>query len=122
MLLIIGNNQKASVVKENFNKLFPYLKLEFFRKKHGLYKDNNKKDVLLSDMILRAKPGCEENDMVISGDTTVADLERRFCETFGISTQVFRKSGKSWIETSVTDDWTLKHQNDEGKELSSFAR
>jgi hypothetical protein len=31
---------------------------------------------------------------------------------------VFRKSGKTWLETSVTDDWTLKRQNEEGMELS----
>jgi hypothetical protein len=41
---------------------------------------------------------------------------------FNLSVQVFRKSAGTWIETSVTDDWTLKQQNDEGKDLSDFLK
>ncbi len=33
--------------------------------------------------------------------------------------QVSRKSGNSWIETSKTDDRTLKAQNQLGKTMSS---
>ena len=52
----------------------------------------------------------------------VFELEDSFQTLFGISAQVFRKSAGSWIETSVTDDWTLKQQNDQGKELSDFVK
>jgi hypothetical protein len=37
-----------------------------------------------------------------------------------LSVQVFRKSGKSWLETTFTDGWTLKKQNQEGIDLSQI--
>lgn len=47
--------------------------------------------------------------------TTVMDLEQEFQDSFGLSIQVFRKSGDVWIETTVTDDWTLAKQNEEAE-------
>jgi hypothetical protein len=32
---------------------------------------------------------------------------------------VFRKSGNLWLETTMTDDWTLQQQNDHGYEIST---
>jgi hypothetical protein len=32
--------------------------------------------------------------------------------------QVYRKSGKIWLETTVTDSWTLEEQNKQGESLS----
>ena len=43
---------------------------------------------------------------------------RNFQEAFGFGMQVFRKAGNSWVLTTMTDDWTLAHQNEEGKEDS----
>jgi hypothetical protein len=36
--------------------------------------------------------------------------------------QVFRKSGNVWLETSATDAWSLKQQNQEGMDLSTEFR
>lgn len=57
----------------------------------------------------------------ITEDMPVSTLEQLFQDYFGLSAQVFRKSGRSWLETSLTDDWTLKRQNDEGYELRTMA-
>jgi hypothetical protein len=123
MILKIDNSKKIAGVKDEFNNLFPYLKLEFFRHGHEVYKANPKMDMLNPELSLKAIRKKEnEGEILINENMSVADLESLFREVFGISAQVFRKSGKSWLETSVTDDWTLKRQNDEGKELSSFAR
>ena len=43
-----------------------------------------------------------------------------FGEVYGLGVQVFRKSGNVWLETTVTDSWTLKEQNDQGESLSEF--
>ena len=37
----------------------------------------------------------------------------------GFSVLMFRNAGNVWIETSLTEDWTLEKQNKEG-ELISF--
>jgi hypothetical protein len=49
---------------------------------------------------------------------TVQELERVFQDELGLYVQVFRKSGKVWLETTATDNWSLYKQNMEGQELS----
>ncbi len=53
----------------------------------------------------------------ISIDKTVAELESELWIKFGLSAQVFRKTGSVWVETNLTDAWTLERQNIEGQEL-----
>jgi len=45
-------------------------------------------------------------------------LEKSFYDRFDMLVQVSRKSGSIWLETTMTDNWTLKQQNDHGRELS----
>lgn len=56
--------------------------------------------------------------LVINAAMTVNDLEQRFSDIYGLAVQVFRKSGRVWLETTVTDGWTLAEQNEQGEELS----
>jgi hypothetical protein len=58
----------------------------------------------------------------INQNMTVDALEHEFENTFGLYVQVFRKSGRIWLETTATDEWTLLQQNQEGKELSEGNR
>lgn len=120
--LVITANKKLSLIQKEFNLVFPFLKLEFFRKKHGAKESSPKKDILKSDFTLKEFRKKNINgEIIITEETVVSTLEQLFEEQFGISAQVFRKSGRSWLETSMTDDWTLKRQNDQGRELSYFA-
>ena len=48
---------------------------------------------------------------------TVNELEQRFSDVYGLGVQVFRKSGNVWLETTVTDGWTLEQQNKQGESL-----
>lgn len=123
MILKISDDRKLSEIQIEFNNLYPYLKLEFFKHKHGVFGSNSKSDLLSPDLTFK-KAGKKHTNgiVVVKENMSVADLETLFQDVFGIAVQVFRKSGASWIETSVTDDWTLKHQNQEGKELSHLAR
>lgn len=59
-------------------------------------------------------------EIFLSDELTVAGLEKLFVETYGLNAQVFRKSGNVWLETTMTDNWTLKQQNDHGRELSNY--
>lgn len=121
--LKITPDKKLSVIKQEFNKLFPYLKLEFFKHPHKIHSGNPKNDMIETDATpaqLHRKATTQFID--VTEDMKVATLEELFYTAFGISAQVFRKSGRSWLETSITDDWTLKRQNDEGYELSAFTK
>ena len=56
----------------------------------------------------------------ISPTMTVSDLEQNFQDQFGLAVQVFRRSGNAWLETTVTDSWTLDKQNKQGEALSIY--
>ena len=123
MTLTIDNSKKISTIQEEFNSMFPYLKLEFFKHTHGIYQGNPKKDMLKSSFTLKQfNNGHIKGTLEIKENMKVSDLESKFQELFNLSVQVFRKSAGTWIETSVTDDWTLKQQNDEGKDLNDFVK
>jgi len=112
---------KVSQLQKDFNAFFPYLKIEFFSHFHEIHGGSPKKDMIKSDIILKPKKKSISFPIAVSEDMPVSVLEELFKEYFGLSAQVFRKSGRSWLETSMTDDWTLKRQNDEGTELSNIA-
>lgn len=107
MKIIIKNITTISVIQKEFNTIFPYLKLEFFKNQHKAYQANAKKDMLnTAQTLMQFQKKNHEGEILINENMSVAELEKQFQEIFEVSTQVFRKSGKSWIETSVTDDWT----------------
>jgi hypothetical protein len=119
--LTIDASRKLSSIQEEFNTQFPYLKLEFFKHKYKVNGGSPKKDIISQDITLnQLLQNRKADDIVITPDMLVFELEQLFQNHYKISVQVFRKSGRSWLETSLTDDWTLKHQNDQGRELSQF--
>jgi len=42
---------------------------------------------------------------------TVAELVQNFRDVYGLSVRVFRRSGRLWLGTNVTGNWTLYEQN-----------
>ncbi|HEY1038677.1 MAG TPA: hypothetical protein VGF30_04690 [Bacteroidia bacterium] len=119
MKITINDKRKISAIQDKFVKIFPYLKLEFFSKAHKPGAGNPKK--LLKDHSLTVgdcRSVHKDGQITIRPSMTVTDLEQRFSTLFGLGVQVFRKSGKVWLETTVTDDWTLEEQNRQGEELS----
>ncbi len=112
---------KLSHIQKEFNELFPFLKLEFFQRAHKAYEGSAKALMIKDDLILNRTQNNKET-IAVNENMLVSELENLFLERFGISAQVFRKSGNMWLETTMTDDWTLKRQNDEGMELSIYKR
>jgi hypothetical protein len=43
-------------------------------------------------------------------------VENAFEEMYGLSVQVFRKSGNTWLQTTTSDSWTLNEQNQKALE------
>jgi len=118
MNVIINDKQKIASVQQEFSKCFPYLKLEFYSRSHKPGKGSA--HGMITDRLTFGE--CRKTHvngaLTISPEMTVADLEQAFGTTYGLGVQVFRKSGKVWLQTTVTDNWTLEKQNDQGKELS----
>jgi hypothetical protein len=119
MELLINDTKTIQAVQEEFSKCFPYLKIEFFSKRHlkgeaspKVFLKNSK--LTLGDFRTKHING----SIKIFPRQKVSELEELFWSMYGLSVQVFRKSGTVWLETISTDDWTLYKQNHEAKELS----
>lgn len=119
MKITINDHRKIFAIQEEFSSLFPYLKIEFFSKPHTSGGESSKKLIRHnSKTIGECRTSHHSGSITITSGMTVSDLEQRFQDVYGLSVQVFRKSGKSWLETTVTDNWSLDQQNKQGEELS----
>lgn len=116
MKLHVDDKRAISSIQEEFNAVFPFLKIEFFKKPHETGEASPLDEMLPTDSTLgKWRTIHNEGDLVITAETTVDEVESAFQDKFGISAQVFRKSGEVWLETSATDSWTLKEQNEQGE-------
>jgi hypothetical protein len=117
--LVVDDHRTIAAVKEDFNKAFPYLKIEFFKQPHGPGQGSARKNMYDDSVeirLIRKKPGSDRAE--IRSAMKVHDFEKQLESDFGLHVQVFRKSGNVWLETSATDSWTLDEQNEEGKSLA----
>jgi hypothetical protein len=120
MEIVIKPGKSMLQIQEDFSKIFPFLKIEFFESPHGPKEISPRSKLISSEKRLKeGLKGINAKSLFLFGDTTVKELEARFKTDFGLYVQVFRKSGNLWIETSLTDNWTLDRQNQEAFDLGS---
>lgn len=121
MKILINDHRKIFAIQEEFNSVFPYLKIEFFSKSHTSSGPASLKLIKNASKTLgECRTIHTKGKLTIIPTMTVADLEKAFKDVYGISIQILRKSGKGWLETSVTDGWELKEQNSQGEMLSKM--
>jgi hypothetical protein len=109
-------------IQKEFNSYYPYLKLEFYRNLPPLNKPSPKAEKINPGEAFRKISRAHEGGIInIDRKRTVSELVLDFWTTLGLSVQVFRKSGNLWIETSLTDSWTLAKQNTIGESFSTRA-
>ena len=107
-------------VQKEFNNMFPFLKLEFFQNKASNRSGFSLKNLVSHDRkIVEVQPSIKDGEVQIMEEMKVQDLEKIFKDQFGLAVQVFRRSGNLWLETTMTDSWTLRQQNEHGEEISS---
>jgi hypothetical protein len=117
MELHLTSETLTSSLKESFSTLFPFLKLEFFHKPHSATQGSPRSDMYKGDHpVSEVGFSGRAGQLSIQPEMRIADFERSLYEDFGLCVQVFRKSGKVWLETSATDHLSLASQNDLGRE------
>jgi hypothetical protein len=122
MLLQIASTRLIGDIQKEFNAMFPFLKLEFYR-----VDENNAAPVIKRFLpgkyaVLNARRTRQEGELEVDENMTVGSLEKQFLFSFGLGVQVHRKSGNVWLETTMTDSWTLQKQNEHGREISLSAK
>jgi hypothetical protein len=120
MFLHIAPHRLISDVQKEFNTWFPYLKLEFFRNNSFTRRDLATQEIIPQNRkIAEGQTIIRDGDIEISEEMKVREIERIFKDKLNLTVQVFRKSGNLWLETTMTDNWTLHQQNNHGKEIST---
>ena len=120
MKLSINKKTKIKDVQKIFSEIYPYLKVEFYKKPHGKKELSSVKDRISPEKIISEVGKFKSTSVIdINEGRTVADLEAEFYKKFGIALQVSRRIGKIWIETSLTDHRSLGMQNEQGKMAST---
>ena len=115
--LTITEERTIREIQNDFNNIYPFLKLEFF---HTIKNSIQPYRMLNNSLkIGEVVYNLQEGAIHLSDEMPVSELESIFTDRFGLLVQVFRKSGNLWLETTMTDKWTLKNQNEHGREISS---
>ena len=114
--LILTKDRHIEDVQQDFNTTYPYLKLDF----HSLNNLNSSlpRRILLPASSLGSAGLKKAGEIELREDMSVHELEHSFKTLFGLNIQVSRKAGMIWLETTKTDKWTLKKQNEHGREIS----
>jgi len=119
MKIVVNDDKKISTIQQEFSDLFPYLKLVFFEKAPKIGGLSAKIIAKYLDKTIEQYSTIRHTEtLTITPQMTVADLKHGFNDIFGIHIQVFRESGKAWLDATITEGWTLDEQNRQGKALS----
>ena len=99
-------------IKKEFAGQFEGLKLEFFKKPLADGLGSPKKDILESTLKVGDVNSAvlDTAEMKWSKSSTASEVEQEFEHKLGLHVQVFRLTGRVWIETTTTDSYTLEKQ------------
>jgi hypothetical protein len=119
MKLYVDIKSPGKSVQKQFNTYYPFLKIEFFRNSANEKLSTTVKQAGYEGFLKNLFNSKVSGTIDVECGRTVAEVENDFKKQFGLSAQIFRRSGNVWIETTLTDDWTLEKQNKEGEQISS---
>ena len=122
MKITINDERKIFAVQQEFSGLFPYLRIEFHAKPEKKGGIASKKMISASSKTIgECRVIHKKGTITITPNLTVAELEEHFRDVFGLTITIYRRSGKTWLRTSLTSSWTLGEQNRMGEELSKHS-
>ena len=110
------DKQFVREVEREFNRNYPFLKIEFAKNGAGSL-DSPGYQGADNDILQSRAKHLLLNELGLNDAMKVSELEAVLQQVFDYPVQVFRKSGNFWIGTRMTRNWSLKQQNDQGREL-----
>ncbi|MGZ3882652.1 MAG: hypothetical protein ACXVPQ_01855 [Bacteroidia bacterium] len=110
MKMLINDNRKVFAIQDEFNDLFPFLKIKFFSKPAGPGGAPVQKFVNNSKTLGECRTIHNSGEITITPQMTISELEERFSDVYGLGVEVFRKLGTEDINAGAT----LEEQNKRG--------
>jgi hypothetical protein len=120
MNLIITPSTSLASIQAKFNKMFPYLKLEFYQPIE--IKGNKNENRYLYHKSTRLFEIIDLKGIKvlnISEFSTINAIKELFSSQLKLEINIFRKSRNGWLNTEKTNEWSLKRQNLVGEEIST---
>lgn len=119
--MVIRDDKTLQELKDEFSAKFPFLKIELYEDFH----QNREGSPASKQLDSNATVGVvrtihKEGDISVNGHLKVETFEQKMATDYGLSLQVFRRSGDIWLQTSTTDHWTLTKQNQKGEESTQY--
>jgi len=112
MKIQINDHRKIFAIQEEFNKLFPRLKIEFQGKPNTIGRSPSKKIYNSSKTLGDCRIEHTEGVLTMTPHMTAADLKQTLGDKFGLSIILLRQSGSEWVETTNNANLSLQEQND----------
>lgn len=117
--IVISGDSLIMDIQQQFSMLYPYLKIEFF-KKNNKTSPSAKLSAASPQNKIKELTNLETPQKLNVGNTrTVAEIASDFYKQIGLSVLLFRKSGNIWNTISLTEGWTLENQNKAGEFIST---
>lgn len=119
MHLAINDKTPLSEIQQVFSDFYPYLKIEFFSKRHRKYEPSDEAGAIAPGILIGdIKATHVDGILEMLPHSKIAEVEREFQERFGLSVQIFRKEKDDWEMTTGMDDFNLKDLNELGRNSS----
>ena len=111
MRIEIRKQQTVHELQDAFQQVFPHLKIELYTQAHEHHTGNPQEPVHHQQSLATLLQ--HEGDIDLQASYLVSEWEQLMRDRFGLHVQVFRRSGKTWLQTIRTDNWTLGQQDAE---------
>lgn len=105
-------------IQEEFSRSYPFLRIEFLKQQAGALPSTNGEGPPTEESLRDDAGNLLKKDIQLSDTMKVSELETSLHQLFGVKAQILRKSGNFWMEIRMSREWTLKEQNDHGKDIT----
>jgi len=114
----IANDRTLRDLQDDFKKVFPYLKIEFYKSSHQYGEETILEAPLNPDLLVGEVRALNNYGIItLDGNQKTSELESICAKLYELNVQVFRKSYGKWLQTWATDNWTLQEQNDRSTKM-----
>jgi hypothetical protein len=108
--MVITEQQNIFTVRENFNRVFSNLKLEFYSKPcqtDGPAEQGRGNQISINE----CRTIFQNGEIHVTPQTTALHLEQDFQKIFGLGVVVFKRQGNYWTDTYNFQKLTLEELN-----------
>lgn len=122
MEIILKKTGTIGELQTWFSSHYPFLKLEFYKRTADLtFRKTSKTQT--APVTFQEIGLLKEGTLKINDNLTVGALQKLLREEYGLRVEVFRNSGEGlWLETTMTEDWSLAKQNEYGNEIMQLSQ